>query len=262
MNSKSIALAAAVWLAALGAAQAADLPSSEPPPPVQPLPAVQPVAYNWTGFYIGGELGGGWHEQQTTLGAGSPQFPSGSVLNPTNGSGFIGGGVVGYNYQINQFVFGVEGAFLGTSQTGSETTLSPGGSGFTANTSSTLHWVTTATGRIGYAWGPALLFAKGGWAWAHTTSSGVTDNAAGVAVSTTSSSLDPNGWTVGGGLEWSFAPNWSVKAEYDYIGFQRDNFNTTQTTIATGAVTSVSRSTLGHEQLATIGLVYQFNFGL
>ena len=80
------------------------------------------------------------------------------------------------------------------------------------------------TGRLGYTWGPALLYAKGGYAWRDGNNIGVT--AAGVPQAFTASGNRKDGYTVGGGLEYMFAPNWSAKAEYQYYNFG----NTTLTT--------------------------------
>lgn len=74
-----------------------------------------PTAYNWTGFYIGGQAGGGWFSDQVTNGPnaadGTINFPPGFVHNKVNGSGGLAGGYAGYNYQIDQLVIGIEGDY-------------------------------------------------------------------------------------------------------------------------------------------------------
>src|ERR1041384_7819200 len=87
------------------------------------------------------------------------------------------------------------------------------------------------TGRIGYTWGPGLIYAKGGYAWRDGNTIGVA-NAAGVPQPFTTSGNNKDGYTVGAGLEYLFAPNWSAKAEYQYYNFG----NTTLTTAPADAV--------------------------
>ena len=79
------------------------------------------------------------------------------------------------------------------------------------------------TGRLGYTWGPALLYAKGGYAWRDDNNLGVS-RSAGVPAAFTTNGNHKDGYTVGGGLEYMFAPNWSAKAEYQYYNFGNTTF--------------------------------------
>jgi outer membrane immunogenic protein len=170
-----------------------------PPPPVA-APTI------WTGCYIGGNVGGGWN-------AISGFDPTNMVpVGNANGSGFIGGGQVGCDYQFNAFVVGIEGMFEGSSIKGSAPGLELPG---TFMNSASIPWLATVTGRAGFAVMPtALIYAKGGGAF-------VKDSIVSTTIATgaafDSSNYIADGWTVGGGLEYMFLPHWSVFVEYDYM---------------------------------------------
>jgi outer membrane immunogenic protein len=189
-----------------GAAGAADLtrPVYKAPPA-----GVLPAAYDWTGFYIGGHVGYGWGQQDWRDSIGLFD-----VNNKSNG--FLGGGQAGFNYQINQFVLGVEGDFSWMGMNGgsnANTVLGAAPIGATFNTN--VDWTATMTGRLGVAFDRWLVYGKGGVAWAHDKFSTTAYTFPGT-VDFTDTRL---GWTVGGGVEYAFAPNWSAKAEYDYLRF-------------------------------------------
>ena len=154
----SVAVLAAMPIAT---ASAADIATRAPPP--APVPY---AVYNWTGFYVGGEIGWAWSTSQlTVLSNFSPSaFPPGTVDNPLDESGVIGGFYGGYNYQINQFVVGIDGDFTWSSVDGTGTDVSHV-NGDIAHHQGFINWIATVTGRLGYAWDNWLLFAKGGGAW-------------------------------------------------------------------------------------------------
>ena len=204
------------------AAMAADLPPPYVPPPRAPaayIPVVAPI-YNWSGFYIGGNLGAGWNS------GGSVTDTFGSTF---TGSGqttkFIGGGQVGVNYEFwGGVVIGAEAMFDWLPNTTNTWTAVEGTSGGApapgANASATFNsrWLTTATGKLGYAWDRVLVYGKGGGAWVGANNPNLTVNGAGVTL--TSNTTTNFGWTAGVGVEWAFAGNWSARVEYDYIGLQ------------------------------------------
>ena len=132
--------------------------------PIYKAPAVQAV-YNWTGFYIGGHLGAAWGSTSwTSVGAGTTTDP--------HFAGFLGGGEIGYNYQIGKWVFGVEGALNWTNALGAR----PCPNGFFYNCEIHLNWLSTATARIGYAyWDQLLVYVKGGAAIARDRAQFVCD---------------------------------------------------------------------------------------
>jgi outer membrane immunogenic protein len=209
MNSR--ALVGGIGLAAstvvcVFAAQAADLPPRTIPAAVAPVAYAAPV-YNWSGFYIGGNAGAGFSNS-------SWSDPITGTNNTFDKTGFIGGGQVGANWQINALVLGIEGDFDWTGLNGS----GHDSLGNTINTNT--QWTSTVTGRIGAAFDRLLIYGKGGVAFAHDNDSVDT-----IAGSTASASMTRTGWTAGGGFEYAFAPNWTAKIEYDFLGFGSEALN-------------------------------------
>jgi outer membrane immunogenic protein len=209
MNSRAlvggIALAAGTVFSAF-TVQAADLPPARAPAVVPPV-AYAPPVYNWSGIYVGGNLGAGFAHS-------SWSDPFTGAHDTFNKNGFIGGGQVGANWQINALVLGIEGDFDWTGLKGS----GHDSLGNTINTDT--QWTSTVTGRIGAAFDRLLIYGKGGVAFAHDKDS-LTDTFGGTA----SASFNRTGWTAGAGLEYAFAPNWSAKIEYDYLGFGNETLN-------------------------------------
>jgi outer membrane immunogenic protein len=197
---KKLMIGTAMSLAMVAGASAADLPRPAPAPVYTKAP---PAAWTWTGCYGGGNVGGGWTDMSffdPTLG-----LDHGTA----NGAGIVGGGQVGCDYQAGSFVFGIQGMFDGTGIKGSG--QSP--TGLIAN-SSTIPWLATLTGRIGFTVLPTtLIYAKGGAAWVRDELTETT------AATSSASNYTASGWTAGGGLEHMFMPHWSVFIEYDYLGF-------------------------------------------
>jgi len=207
-------LAAASTLVLAQIASAADMSVKAPvyrPPVVMPL-------YNWTGFYAGLNLGGSWGSQDNSL----TTLSGVSLLsNSDHLNGLIGGGQIGFNYQVNQWVFGLEADFQGSAQK-TDGNFSIPAVGALPSTSiaytNKLDWFGTVRGRIGYAIDRWLPYVTGGWAYGHGQFSGTTT----AGSTATSFSANPDytaGWTVGAGVEWAFVNNWSAKIEYLYIDF-------------------------------------------
>ena len=200
---------------------AADLPPAAPPPPRAPAVYVPaPAPFSWTGFYIGGNLGGG--RNHGTI-ANSISHYNWGVNNKTT---FVGGGQVGANYQLNSFVVGVEGDF----DWFADNNNSGGGTGigrltgyYTISGSSNGRWLTTVTGRLGYAFDRVLVYAKGGGAWVGSNNLTLLNVGTGATVAFGNSNTN-TGWVVGGGLEYAFFNNWTAKVEYNYVGLNSFNF--------------------------------------
>jgi outer membrane immunogenic protein len=209
----AIALAASTAFGVCSAA-AADLPVRPAPAPMAPVAYAPAAIYNWTGVYIGGQLGAGFGNSSWT----DPL--TGAKNNFNSGAGFLGGAQVGGNLQFNMLVVGVEGDFNWSS-------LKASGTDSIGNAiNSNVNWTSTVTGRIGAAFDRLLVYGKGGVAFAQGQN-GFTDlfgNSAGVTSTRT-------GWTAGAGLEYGITRNLSAKIEYDYLGFGSQTLNfTTPTT--------------------------------
>jgi outer membrane immunogenic protein len=208
---KLLLMTVGVTVLGMAPALAADLPMRTYTKAPVPAPVL-----TWGGFYLGVEGGAG--SSRDTLSSGG--------IAGLDGSGALVGGVIGYNWELpNSVVLGIEGSFDAANIKGTSTCGVGGGQfGFTlAECHSKLDSLYSATARIGYAasgsLGPILVYAKGGAAWTNQkiSVSGV-DPFIGDAFAG-SGSATRTGWTVGAGLEHMFAPNWSVKIEYDYYDF-------------------------------------------
>ena len=183
---------AVVGLGATAPALAADLGAA---PRYTKAPAYVAPIYNWTGFYIGGHLGGGFAGDNSILGS----------------SRFLGGIQGGADYQFApNWVAGIEAQYSWASNNNGSL-LFPGGTHVSSNSDQ----LGSVTGRLGYTFGPALLNAKGGYAWKDGDHLAVT-TAGGVPIAFTTNGSHRDGYTVGTGLEYLFAPNWSAKVEYMY----------------------------------------------
>ena len=179
-------------LTTMNAANAADIQRRQQ----MPVKAPYVQAYNWTGAYIGINGGGGWGRGNV-----SAPFASGGF----GTSGGVVGGTVGYNWQMGQTVFGLEGDLDWSNIRGSS--LCGGISCETRNS-----WLGTARGRIGYAFDRFLPFVTGGAAFGD-----IKDNIAGIGSATSTKA----GWTVGGGVEAALVGPWTAKAEYLYVDLGR-----------------------------------------
>jgi outer membrane immunogenic protein len=205
--------------AARGAPAAATMTAATSAPAPPPVYAPAPV-YNWTGFYVGGNLGFGWNH-------GSFSDPLGNTLTPTTSGQFLGGGQVGLNYQFWSGVLigaGADFDWLPNTDISSTALLvNPPGvpTGSTASVTVNNRSLTTITGRLGYAWDRVLLYGKGGGAWVGSNNPTMTINGGPVAVST---SYGNSGWTAGLGVERAFWGNWSAWIEYDFVGLSSQTF--------------------------------------
>jgi outer membrane immunogenic protein len=242
---------AAAGLLGLGMASSAQAADMRPAPPPPPAPVYVPPAFTWTGFYIGGNLGGAW--ANTTI---SDSLFGLSFSNGNNGV-FVGGGQVGFNYQLGNVVFGVEGDFDWAANNNNSVTGVVGPLGHTFTASANDRWMATVAGRLGYAFDRWLIYVKGGGGWVGANSFTVTDVTAGASIGAGSSNTI-GGWLVGGGFEWAFTNNWTIRAEYDYFGLSARSF----TVPATFPVLAGDTFTTGNNniQMATVGINYKFGW--
>jgi len=206
MKMKLSTIAAAL-LAGTAIASAADLPARTY---TKAAPVYAAPAYNWTGFYAGVHGGYGWSDSIT---AGTPGV---SVITESTSDlkGGFGGGQIGYNWQLApSWVWGIEADAAGAGIRWGLNDLAGG----TFETK--IRALGSVTGRIGYAVDNLLIYAKGGWGWADSRVSLTVPG-----VGSASDSQFNSGWTVGGGLEYGFAPSWSAKVEYQYYDFSNKTY--------------------------------------
>jgi outer membrane immunogenic protein len=222
--------------------------------------AVPVPAFSWTGFYIGAHGGGGWATDKVTNVTGTAEFPAGFVHSTNKPSGVLAGGYVGFNYQLSQWlVVGIDGDGSWTNISGNSTDASRAVAGVNANTTTQINWLATASGRVGIAVDTWLFFAKGGGAFAELETNTAVVNAAGVTISNIVSSDTRIGWMAGAGIEWAFAPNWLVKAEYNYIDFSANNYDATSTLVAPlNTVTPLTRHATTILNVGKAGVAYKF----
>lgn len=225
-----------VAFVALGTASAvaADLPART----YTKAPAYAAPIYNWTGIYVGAHIGaafGGDNSYSTT---------DLTLLGSNRDAAFLGGGQLGADYQFSpNWVLGIEGQISGLS--GNDRNFVSG-----ANVLRDRYdWLASVTGRLGYTWGPGLIYAKGGVAFRDDNGLAAT---AGFLPAVTD--RESTGYTVGGGLEYMFAPAWSAKVEYQYY-----NFGTTNVAFAPAGPTYLSYKDDLHT--VKVGVNYHFNWG-
>ena len=234
---RTLVLATAGVVALIGSAFAADIAVRAPaplPPPPAPL-------YNWTGFYAGLNAGFHWgrncvHTTTTNVftspglgleGFASAQASLGTGATCPDDNGFIGGGQIGYNWQLTNWVLGFETDLQGASNNNDQDQITAMSSphlatNFTGTgiitSSKDLKWLGTVRGRLGFLAAPSfLVYGTGGLAYGKVEATTTISEDISFGSPTFGSFSDTRtGWTVGGGVEWLFAPNWSVKAEYLY----------------------------------------------
>jgi outer membrane immunogenic protein len=252
MKRLFINLASAAILLSPLAAHSADLPMKAPPP--APVPV-----FSWTGFYIGGNIGGAWVNNEWTVV--DPLFRGNFNSSP---GVFIGGGQIGGNYQIGSFVVGGEWDFDWASNNNNNNNgvFFPGGANLVVTNNN--RWITTVAARFGVALDHWLLYGKAGGGWVGSNNVTVTNLTTGVSLTCgtfglTSCGGNTSGWLGGFGVEYAFTNNWTVKFEYDYLGLGDRTFF-----IPAGApLLAGDRFTDFHRdvQMVKVGFNYLFNWG-
>jgi opacity protein-like surface antigen len=210
--------------------------------PIYKAPAA-PAAYNWNGFYIGAYLGADWGHTNWNFGDGTSIDP--------HFAGLLGGGEIGYNYQVGKWVFGVEGDAGWTNARGAQ----PCPTDFFHNCETNTNWLSTATARVGYAyWDRLLAYVKAGAVIAQDRADNVCDTGSRPTVvvldgcPSQSDSKTRAGWTVGWGTEFGLTQNLSVKTETMYFDLGSDRYNVASTPI------DIQRNGF----ISTVGLHYRF----
>jgi outer membrane immunogenic protein len=243
---KVLGLVGATMLFA-GPALAADLPVKAPVMPLGPVSI-------WTGWYVG--LNAGYHwggdcVNTVTTNIFSVPFLNGNIGGAVatqgtgsvcpNDRGFIGGGQIGHNWQINNWVVGIEADVQGASNNNDRASITnagivPGDGGAssvgTITSEKDLEWLGTLRGRLGFLATPTfLIYGTGGLAYGGVKASttiveklGFVDTPSPFGT-TGSFSGTRAGWTAGGGVEWMFQPKWSLKAEYLYYDLGNETWS-------------------------------------
>jgi len=183
-----------------------------------PMMAHPQPLFSWTGFY--GGIAGGLSLDQSSL-----SYPGSAVVRSHSATSGLVVGQIGYNYQINSVVLGVQGdgGWAGLSGSGP-----CGNPAFVCTTKQ--DWLASVTGRAGYAFGQSLFYVKGGAAFTETTNHG---DLAATPLASERAKGSRTGWTLGGGVEYAFLQHWSSFLEYDHYDFGTANLSSYR--VATGA---------------------------
>ena len=256
---------------------AADLPSRVAAP--APYMAAVPI-FSWTGLYVGvnggGVFNGGRDNNYATTG-----FPVGINGNPAvifgnsgvnNNGSLTGGAQIGYNWQMSQFVFGIEADIQGilrSDSNGAAATAPVAGLAGVApyaiasNGANIGNYFGTIRGRLGFAYDRALFYVTGGFAYGDTRGGGTINyynatNPTGVPTAsyTSNSSGTRTGYALGAGMEYAVTNNWTVRGEYTYIDLGRRNNVFTSPTLPTTTIAGGNASR--GLQVVRVGLNYKF----
>ena len=234
------------------AASAADLP-------MKAVPYAAPApAFSWTGFYVGGNAGAGVLLDQGFLSQGSVQSLTTSLAD-RHGIGGLAGGQIGYNWQMGMLVLGIEGEGFWSGMRVTQDQffgINPGILGTTATIKN--KWDYDIAGRFGIAIDHALIYGKAGW-----VAGGFDWNASelncGSFCTTTQGSATLSGLLIGLGLEYAFTNNWTVKFEYDYLGFPAKDVVFTQVNCAACTAFNTTQSVSADKHIFKVGFNYLFN---
>jgi outer membrane immunogenic protein len=206
------------------------------------VPQVSPPARGsdaWTGFYLGANLGAGFGSNQFSN---APPGSAPALGSSSSVGGWIGGLQLGYNYQLNWLVLGIEGSFDWAGLKNN----SPCASGQLCQAEP--EWFGTVVGRVGGTFGSALVYIDGGAAWTHDTMTNV------FSADTFMGDQIRFGWTLGAGIEYRLYRNWSVKLEYDYMMFGQQSIR-----VADSVASSFPENVGQSIQLIKAGFNYRFN---
>ncbi len=211
---KKFLLASTILLSAANALHAADMPTKAVPQYVTPL------AWSWSGFYIGGTVGYGWGNFDNAASAYDVSVPLG-----TNGSGVVAGLYGGYNFMWDKLLIGIETDFAwanirGGADFNGHLDANHGSIPWAAQANNRIGWLGTTRGRLGWAFGPVLVYGTGGVAYGKVETDGV-----GVLGASSinanfatpfSGSSTRTGWTAGAGVEYAVTKNLLARVEYLY----------------------------------------------
>jgi outer membrane immunogenic protein len=208
---KTILMASAALLTMVASASAADLYAKAPA-------HIAPVS-SWSGFYVGANAG--YAGGESSLGLDAAALGGGLGLGAASldlkSNGFLGGAQIGYNWQAGQFLWGFEADIQGTNINSNFGLGALGGGGLgLGGIGTTVDYLGTVRGRVGVMpWERTVVYATGGLAYGQTTTSFVLPLGSTTKI----------GWTVGAGIEYMIAQNWSLKTEYLYVDLGKDDLD-------------------------------------
>jgi outer membrane immunogenic protein len=253
-----VASAVAAAGAVATTASAADLPA--PGTSYYPPVAYQPALYNWSGLYLGGQVGLGILEDTVTQTT-TALLTTGTTSKITD-TGLLGGVQVGANYELAPWVIGVEASWVATNISGAAVTGSTLVPGNSERSATSARWYVTGAGRIGYAMNTLLIYAKGGAAWLNADYQQGVINTLGVLSSFQSLSANRTGFLVGGGIEYGMTEHISARFEYDFLDFGSKTYyfnGIVYPTAGGGTATGIPVSITSYTHQFTTGLNFRFN---
>jgi outer membrane immunogenic protein len=256
-------LAVGFSLGASPLVRAADLPLKAP------LMA-PPSAYNWAGWYVGGNIGYGWGDSSApnvsfvdpgAIVGFAPYFAAGgNVIPHLHPDGVVGGGQIGFNWQMSpNWVAGLVTDFQGSGMkaAASNAVAPPGGLPLSVQSNSeNIDWFGTVRAKFGYAQNNWLLYATGGLAYGQVATAGSFVGPGSPLAFAGSTSTTKAGWAAGAGLNYGLTRNWIVGVEYLYVDLGRVSYTETQPAVAPAASLSVSNRAA--TQVARVSLDYKF----
>jgi outer membrane immunogenic protein len=245
---KKLILAVSMLTASTGGTLAADLAAR----PYTKAPVAMAQVMTWTGLYVGAQGGYGWGSSNETY-FNAPNTAIFAGTQNYDARGGFAGGVAGYNWQTGAMVLGIEGDYHWADINGRSSVVNVGPLNLGDTYSTQLRGFGDIKGRLGYAAGPALFFVSGGGAVGdlqHRYDAALNGGAGNTFVQ----NATKWGYTVGAGLEYMFAPNWSGKLEYNYIDLGRS-------TIQYGAAPTNRSEWNDTFHTVKVGINYHFNWG-
>lgn len=247
------------------------------PRPYTKAPVAAPY-YDWTGFYVGLNVGYAWDNSSSSYvsdGGTVTNLIAGAAIPVSQGvkkDGVTGGFQLGYNRQFDRLVVGLEGDvnFLNVGTNSSVTLVNPAiipiagisgafgpGNQWISTASVKANYLATLRARVGFAVDRTLVYATGGAAFSDFSSAATLNQGPGFRFWTGSTRLDSVGWTAGGGVEHAFTRNWTAKVEALYYDFGTTKFALTQTQ---GGIPNIgiNKSVSANGVLARAGVNYRF----
>ena len=230
--------------------------------PVYKAP-IQPTPFNWTGFYIGGHIGGAWGDDDWNNVVASSGASFFGHLGSLSATSALGGFQAGYNLQTGNWLWGVETSWSWTNLNGEFSSLASTALGGEVNflaSSNNINWIGDVTGKIGMTFDRIAWYAGGGAAWSREK-----DQLVGTSLTFggqdvwDGSSYERSGWTLLTGVEYAFDRHWSARIQYNYYDFGTENVTLTRNPSPQFPLTSTfTMDTQLHVQDVTAAINYRF----